>query len=537
MNWSTIFELVKVNILYSNATALASLRKKQKKRPKAHFSIAKAMIRQQVLGIILVTVIYSFLFWGIDYSQHTALFSLQIAVLTALTVLTGFSTMYSIFFDSDDIKRYVYLPVKPSELFVAKLIASLGMTLAYLIPILLLFIVAYWQITANIWSLLLAVLNFLLLASASISLSVILTQGMGSLIFRSRHRKRISSIMTAVVTIGSLIPLMYLNFTMGERTGAGLAGAKHISQGVEGLPYFKGFLSILVTPFSLESLLHYWLGLLVSALLLALIVSYIMPRYYHNSLYQLPKNASKKKVKQARERSLKKALCYHHFATLGHAPLIIQTYVLPMIIIISGLFPLLNNGVNPSLLSNQFVGFFFVMGLFMGAIMISPQSFLGVAISLERNNYLFLRSLPLNFKVFIKGKFWTVLAVQILPVMLLVVGAAVTLGLSVWLVLMLLLGMSLSAVLQGQYIYARDYRLLDLNWQDVTQLLTRGSSQWLTFIIMLVELIVGIGVMIAIVFLTMSLPILANALIFVLSLIVFFVLQWWLYKRFWRLIS
>lgn len=47
--------------------------------------------------------------------------------------------------------------------------------------------------------------------------------------------------------------------------------------------------------------------------------------------------------------------------------------------------------------------------------------------------------------------------------------------------------------IQGQLIYWRDYKNLNLLWQDVTQLFSRNSGQWLTFGMMMGSYIIGGG--------------------------------------------
>ena len=42
--------------------------------------------------------------------------------------------------------------------------------------------------------------------------------------------------------------------------------------------------------------------------------------------------------------------------------------------------------------------------------------------------------------------------------------------------------------IQGQLIYWRDYKNLNLLWQDVTQLFSRNSGQWLTFGMMMAHI-------------------------------------------------
>ncbi|MGZ0974840.1 hypothetical protein ACXOSO_00120 [Streptococcus thermophilus] len=70
MNWKHIWELFKINLPYANPQAVTSLQKRQKKKKKANFSIVNAMLRQQLLILIIFTIIYSYLFVGIDYKAN-----------------------------------------------------------------------------------------------------------------------------------------------------------------------------------------------------------------------------------------------------------------------------------------------------------------------------------------------------------------------------------------------------------------------------------------------------------------------------------
>ena len=59
MNWNHVWELFKINLLYANPQAVTNLQKRQEKKKKANFSIVNAMLRQQLLILIIFTVVYS----------------------------------------------------------------------------------------------------------------------------------------------------------------------------------------------------------------------------------------------------------------------------------------------------------------------------------------------------------------------------------------------------------------------------------------------------------------------------------------------
>ena len=89
--------------------------------------------------------------------------------------------------------------------------------------------------------------------------------------------------------------------------------------------------------------------------------------------------------------------------------------------------------------------------------------------------------------------------------------------------------------LQGQWFYRRDVRLLDLKWQDVTQLFNRRYGQWLT----IVTLIVGMLVFAATLYLGQLLNnvFLANSLVTLFLLAIGIINQFIIYRLFWDPLS
>ena len=70
MNWKIIWELVKINILYSNPQTLTALKKKQERKPNKKFSAYKSMFQQQAIMIAVFMVIYLFMFVGMDFARY-----------------------------------------------------------------------------------------------------------------------------------------------------------------------------------------------------------------------------------------------------------------------------------------------------------------------------------------------------------------------------------------------------------------------------------------------------------------------------------
>lgn len=102
------------------------------------------------------------------------------------------------------------------------------------------------------------------------------------------------------------------------------------------------------------------------------------------------------------------------------------------------------------------------------------------------------------------------------------------------LTLAFLVGMLAVIFLQGQWFYRKDVRLLDLKWQDVTQLFNRRYGQWLTMVSVFVTLIVGMLVFAATLYLGQLLNnvFLANSLVTLFLLAIGIINQFIIYRLF-----
>ncbi|MDO4205867.1 MAG: ABC transporter permease, partial [Streptococcus gallolyticus] len=176
-------------------------------------------------------------------------------------------------------------------------------------------------------------------------------------------------------------------------------------------------------------------------------------------------------------------------------------------------------------------------GIVLGSFCSTPSSFVGVGISLEKENLTFFKALPINFKDFLVQKFLTLVGLQALvpAIVYLLVGLFV-LKAPLVLVIFFILGLLASILLQGQLMYRRDFKFLDLKWQDVTQLFNRHAGQWLTLAIILIALVVG-GSLGAGTFLLGALlkdVLLANVLFAILAVLIGIASQIVIYQTFWK---
>ncbi|HEQ4412357.1 ABC transporter permease [Streptococcus pyogenes] len=537
MNWSTIWELIKINILYSNPQSLANLKKRQEKHPKENFKAYKSMMRQQALMIAMFLVIYLFMFIGVDFSHYPGLFSFDVAMFFIMSTLTAFSSLYTIFYESNDLKLYIHLPVTSEELYIAKIVSSLGMGAVFLMPLISLLLIAYWQLLGNPLSILVAIVLFLVLLVSSMVLAIYINAWVGKIIVRSRKRKLISTIMMFVSTFGAFVLIFAINISNNKRT---------MTDGVftdyPTIPYFKGFYDVVQAPFSTAALLNFWLPLLLILAMVYGIVTKVMPTYYREAFYISNEN----KVKQTKKpvnrphqnQSLAQLLRKHHLLTLQNATLLTQTYLMPLMYVMLFIGPSLSRGTGFfKHISPDYFGVALLLGVSLGVMCATPTSFIGVGISLEKDNFTFIKSLPITLKKFLMDKFCLLVGLQlIVPMVIYLVFGLFVLHLHPLLTIAFCLGYALSLIVQGELMYRRDYRLLDLKWQDMTQLFTRGDGQWLTMGLIFGNLIVAgvLGFGAVIIANIIQQPLLISILLSCLILMVLGLAQLWIQKTFWQ---
>ncbi|HEP1472721.1 ABC transporter permease [Streptococcus pyogenes] len=537
MNWSTIWELIKINILYSNPQSLANLKKRQEKHPKENFKAYKSMMRQQALMIAMFLVIYLFMFIGVDFSHYPGLFSFDVAMFFIMSTLTAFSSLYTIFYESNDLKLYIHLPVTSEELYIAKIVSSLGMGTVFLMPLISLLLIVCWQLLGNPLSILVAIVLFLVLLVSSMVLAIYINAWVGKIIVRSRKRKLISTIMMFVSTFGAFVLIFAINISNNKRTMMDGVFTDYPT-----IPYFKGFYDVVQAPFATVALLNFWLPLLLILAMVYGIVTKVMPTYYREAFYISNEN----KVKQTKKpvnrphqnQSLAQLLRKHHLLTLQNATLLTQTYLMPLMYVMLFIGPSLSRGTGFfKHISPDYFGVALLFGVSLGVMCATPTSFIGVGISLEKDNFTFIKSLPITLKKFLLDKFCLLVGLQlIVPMVIYLVFGLFVLHLHPLLTIAFCLGYALSLIVQGEFMYRRDYRLLDLKWQDMTQLFTRGNGQWLTMGLIFGNLIVTgvVGFGAVIIANIIQQPLLISVLLSCLTLMVLGIAHLWIQKTFWK---
>jgi ABC-2 type transport system permease protein len=160
-------------------------------------------------------------------------------------------------------------------------------------------------------------------------------------------------------------------------------------------------------------------------------------------------------------------------------------------------------------------------------------------ISLDRENFFFIQSLPLSMRKYLRQKFWVGCKIQM--------GIAGGVGLIIALVLkapLYLLVPFLAGILWGTYLlsvyfFSRDYRLLNITWTNVSQLFTRGVGNYGLMLWLFGSLILGVIVVaLYVIAVVMNLnPLLLNGGVMIWLAILSGAWLWINQSNFWKKIS
>ena len=106
------------------------------------------MIRQQLVAMLIMLVVYSYFFIGIDYHNMPGMFTVQLTMFMIVSLVYGFTSFFAIFYDSNDTKLYLPLPWRLGEVYLW-LLSAQGSILTYLAPIIPLLGICYWRLTGS----------------------------------------------------------------------------------------------------------------------------------------------------------------------------------------------------------------------------------------------------------------------------------------------------------------------------------------------------------------------------------------------------
>ena len=529
MRLKVIKKLVDINILYSSQDAnLANLRKKQAKNPGKKVNVSARVLSSYIFSSLLMLFMFINIAFRFPFEEMPSFFSTMVAILLVLAFSTSFTAFYNVFYESKDLVSYRPYAFKESEIIIAKGLSVLLPALPGIVPILAYFLVLYIRLAPSLWlGLPLMLLSLVLLF---VSVTLVMVVAVHFLAQTRVFRKYQSIFANVMIGIGVLIPLIFVLFlqsTFGS-----------IVDKVRDIPFLLYplhiFYKIAVEPFSTEAILGLlaWIGLTLS--LLYLTKKKVLPHFYDvillNSEEKVKKERrNKERISTTNKKGFFRMVLRYHLTLLGQGTGVITVLFtsafLPYFMMIGLISKIRDSQIVPDIHPPYWLPLFFI-GLFIAVVNNNITSLHSIALSLERENVDFLKSLPFDFARYVKVKFWIIFAVQSFLPVLTLLGLSLYLGLPILSMIYLLAVWTLASVILSCHHYLKDVKNLSTNWSSITDLVNR-SNRIVAIVLLLIYSVILMALVIGSLFLVRSLsPILAislgvGALILLLGLAIF----------------
>ena len=528
MRLKVIKKLVDINILYSSQEAnLANLRKKQAKNPGKKVNVSARVLSSYIFSSLLLLIFFSNIAFRFPFEESPVHFSFMVAIFLVLAFSTSFTAFYNVFYESKDLASYRPYAFKESEIIIAKGLSVLLPALAGIVPILAYFLVLYIRLAPSLW--LGLPLMLLSLALLFVSVTLVMVVAVHFLAQTRVFRKYQSIFSNVMIGIGVLIPLIFVLFlqsTFGS-----------IVDKVRDIPFLLYplhiFYKIAVEPFSTEAILGLLAWIALTVFLLYLTKKKVFPHFYDvillNSEEKVKKERRSKEGISRTKKGFFRMVLRYNLSLLGQGTGVITVLFtsafLPYLMMIGPISTIRDSQLVPDVHPRYWLPLFFV-GMFIAVVNNNITSLPSIALSLERENVDFLKSLPFDFARYVKVKFWIIFAVQSFLPILTLLGLSLYLGLPILSMIYLLVAWVLASVSLSCHHYFKDMKNLSTNWSSITDLVNRSKGIVTMVLIIIYSAILLISTIVSVYLLQSLSPVLAislgvGALILLLGLAIF----------------
>ena len=528
MRLKVIKKLVDINILYSSQEAnLANLRKKQAKNPGKKVNVSARVLSSYIFSSLLMLFMFINIAFRFPFEEMPSFFSSMVAILLVLAFSTSFTAFYNVFYESKDLVSYRPYAFKESEIIIAKGLSVLLPALPGIVPILAYFLVLYIRLAPSLW--LGLPLMLLSLALLFVSVTLVMVVAVHFLAQTTVFRKYQSIFANVMIGIGVLIPLIFV-FFLQSTSGRIVDKVRDIPPLLYPIHLFY---KIAVEPFSTEAILGLlaWMGL--TLFLLYLTKMKVLPRFYDvillNSEGKVKKERRSKEGISTSKKGFFRMVLRYNLSLMGQGTGVITVLFtsafLPYLMMIGLISKIRDSQLVPDIHPPYWLPLFFV-GVLIAVFNNNITSLHSISLSLERENFDFLKSLPFDFARYVKVKFWIIFAGQSFLPILTLLGLSLYLGLPILSIIYLLVVWIFASVILSCHHYFKDVKNLSTNWSSITDLVNRSNGIVKMVLLLIYGVILSISSLVSI-FLVQSLsPVLAislgvGALIILLGLAIF----------------
>ena len=498
MRFNRILTLVKTNLIFATQPAqLQNYRKKQAKNPSKPVNVAMKTLTQQLLFAVMFGALFGIPGAMLGRSYPPLQFGTTVFLFLMILISQALPAIYNVFYESKDFESYLPYAFTELEVVLGKSFSIVVATLQGLLPIVMLFgIHVYFSGGFILFTIPIALLGVLLFSSIVYVLMFLLCFFLAKIPLFRKYQSVIANILVFVISLGAIIGYQFM------------ASRSMVNTVLTGkMPAFiqpvLAFYNAILDPFDMSVYPMIGFVILVFVAILLLVKFIVLPNFYQ-AVSQT--SSSKVKVERVKQMELDGSKLSTKFVIRYTLRQLMEGSVLTQTIISAGILPylllipaVLNFPGGPTGFSfmnllnlNTFLPFAMLI-TFIAGFNTGGNNLLAVGISLERENYYYLKVLPFDMHQFLERKFWILFAIQsVIPVILMTVICTV-LRLPIYMTLGIILSWGIISLGLSRWGYARDLKLFTPTWTNVIELLNRMRSGFksVIFVVVLFGFIFG----------------------------------------------
>ena len=498
MRFNRILTLVKTNLIFATQPAqLQNYRKKQAKNPSKPVNVAMKTLMQQLLFAVMFGALFGIPGAISGRSYPPLQFGTTVFLFLMILISQALPAIYNVFYESKDFESYLPYAFTELEVILGKSLSIVVATLQGLLPILMLFgIHVYFSGGFILFTIPIALLGALILSAIVYLLMFLLCFFLAKIPLFRKYQSVIANVLIFGISLGAIIG--YQMILSKSVVNTFITGEMPIF-----LQPVLAFYNAILDPFDMSLYLTIGFVILVFVAILLLVKFIVLPNFYE-AVSQT--SSSKVKVERVKEMELDGNKLSTKFMIRYTLRQLMEGSVLTQTIIAAGILPyllllptVLNFSSGPTGFSfmnflnlNTFLPFAMLI-TFIAFFNTGGNNLLAVGISLERENYYYLKVLPFDMHQFLERKFWILFAIQsIIPVILMTVICTV-LRLPIYMTLGIILSWGIISLGLSRWGYARDLKLFTPTWTNVIELLNRMRSGFksVIFVVVLFGFIFG----------------------------------------------
>ena len=481
MRFNRILTLVKTNLIFATQPAqLQNYRKKQAKNPSKPVNVAMKTLMQQLLFAVMFGALFGIPGAISGRSYPPLQFASTVFLFLMILISQALPAIYNVFYESKDFESYLPYAFTELEVILGKSLSIVVATLQGFLPIVMLFgIHVYFSGGNFLLTIPIALIGALLLSATVYVLMFLLCFFLAKIPLFRKYQSVIANVLIFGISLGAIIGYQMIlsksvvnTFITGEMPAF--------------LQPVLAFYNAILDPFDMSVYPMIGFVILVFVAILLLVKFIVLPNFYQ-AVSQT--SSSKVKVERVKEMELDGNKISTKFMIRYTLRQLMEGSVLTQTIIAAGILPyllllptVLNFSSGPTAFSfmnflniNTFLPFAMLV-TFIAFFNTGGNNLLAVGISLERENYYYLKVLPFDMHQFLERKFWILFAIQsAIPVILMTVICTV-LRLPIYMTLGIILSWGIISLGLSRWGYARDLKLFTPTWTNVIELLNRMRS-------------------------------------------------------------